>query len=91
MCGSTEYMAPEILKGKGYGKEVDWWALGALIYEMLTGKCLFTGPTTPDIHNNILYGSIPFPDLMSKNAMSLIINLLKKDPTKRLGYGPKVQ
>lgn len=90
MCGSTEYMSPEALRGKGYGKEVDWWALGVVLYEMLTGRCLFQGPSKPDVHHNILYGPIPFSDSISKNAMSLIINLLKRDPTKRLGYGPKV-
>lgn len=90
MCGSTEYMSPEALRGKGYGKEVDWWALGVILYEMLTGKCLFQGPSKPDVHNNILYGPIPFNDAISKDAMSLIINLLKRDPTKRLGHGSKV-
>jgi serum/glucocorticoid-regulated kinase 2 len=90
MCGSTDYMAPEAVRGKGYGKEVDWWALGVVLYEMLTGKSLFHASSKSDIHNNILYGPIPFSDTMSKEAMSLIINLLKRDPTRRLGTGLRV-
>ena len=76
--------------GKGYSKEVDWWALGVVLYEMMTGKCCFQGPTKADVHQSILYAPVPFVDSMSKEAMSLILLLLKRDPTRRLGAGAMV-
>ena len=49
LCGTSEYMAPEMLTRNGYGKGVDWWSLGALCYEMLSGKPPFTAKTQKDL------------------------------------------
>ena len=61
-----------------------------VLYEMMTGKCCFQGPTKADVHQSILYAPVPFVDSMSKEAMSLILLLLKRDPTRRLGAGAMV-
>ncbi len=88
LCGSPEYMAPEVLQGKGYNRSVDWWALGILIYEMLTGLPPFYSEDPVEMGQNILSAPIHFPDHLSKNIMGLIVQLLKRDPTRRLGSGP---
>lgn len=88
LCGSPEYMAPEVLQGKGYGRSVDWWALGILIYEMLTGLPPFYSEDPVEMGQNILTAPIHFPDHLSKNIMGLIVQLLRRDPSRRLGSGP---
>ncbi|KAG0209976.1 hypothetical protein BGX31_002014 [Mortierella sp. GBA43] len=60
-CGTTEYLAPEIIKGTGYGKAVDWWSLGVLIYEMLFGTSPFEDTRTEGVHHKILHQPIIFP------------------------------
>jgi hypothetical protein len=83
--GSPEYTAPELLLRKEYGKAVDLWSLGMLIYEMLTGVLPFYSENKHEVYWNILNEPIAFPEMLSPAACNLLEGLLKKDPTERLG------
>lgn len=84
-CGTPEYLAPELLLAQGYTKVVDWWTLGVLFYEMLTGLPPFYDENTNDMYRKILQEPLRFPDDMDREARSLLIGLLDRDPVKRLG------
>ena len=84
-CGTPEYLAPELLLAQGYTKVVDWWTLGVLFYEMLTGLPPFYDENTNDMYRKILQEPLRFPDDMDREARSLLIGLLDRDPLKRLG------
>lgn len=85
LCGTPEYLAPEILLNKGHGKAVDWWTLGILIYEMNAGIDPFTDEDPMAIYQKILKGKIKFPRNFDKNAKSLVKHLLVADLSKRYG------
>ena len=87
LCGTPQYLAPEILKNKGYDKNVDWWSLGCFIYEMLTGFLPFYIPKGNKINPKIYEEPLRFPPNVSPNAINLISQLLNVDPKKRLGGG----
>jgi len=82
-CGTPEYMAPEMISGNGYGKAVDWWSFGSLIYEMLTGLPPFYNQDVQQMYRLILTARLTFPPYMSDTARSLVHLLLEKDPSKR--------
>lgn len=66
ICGTIEYLAPEIILNKGYGKSVDWWALGILLYEMLVGAPPFLDGNSINLYTKILKGKIKFPEDIDK-------------------------
>jgi serine/threonine protein kinase len=79
LCGTSEYMAPEMLTRNGYGKPVDWWALGALCYEMLVGRPPFQAKNQKDLDRKILSEKISTPPYLTANAHSLLKGMLDKD------------
>jgi len=85
LCGTSEYMAPEMLLRNGYTKAVDWWSLGALFFEMLAGKPPFTAKTPKELDRKILSEKFSIPPYVTATAASLLKGLLEKDVNKRLG------
>lgn len=87
-CGTPEYLAPEILEDESYGKSVDWWALGIVMYELMVGRPPF-GPAgnMEKLFYNILNQPIPIPSSLSIAGRSILTDLLERDCTKRLGCG----
>lgn len=85
--GTPEYLAPELLLGQGYTKTVDWWTLGVLLYEMLTGLPPFYDENTNEMYRKILQDPLQFPADIDRDAKSLLIRLLDRDPARRLGSG----
>ncbi|KAM3563678.1 hypothetical protein MY1884_001147 [Beauveria asiatica] len=84
-CGTPEYLAPELLMGKGYNKTVDWWTLGVLLYEMLTGLPPYYDENTNEMYRKILSEPLHFPDIVPPAAKDLLTKLLNRDPKQRLG------
>ncbi|CAL4105791.1 unnamed protein product [Meganyctiphanes norvegica] len=87
-CGTPEYVAPEIILNKGHDKAVDYWSIGILMYELLTGTPPFTGGDPMKTYNIILKGidMIDFPSHIQRNAISLIKRLCRESSSERLGY-----
>ncbi|KAM4058804.1 kinase [Hirsutella rhossiliensis] len=84
-CGTPEYLAPELLMGKGYNKTVDWWTLGVLLYEMLTGLPPFYDENTNEMYRKILSEPLHFSDVVPPAAKDLLTKLLNRNPEERLG------
>ncbi|XP_072038563.1 cGMP-dependent protein kinase 1-like [Amphiura filiformis] len=87
-CGTPEYVAPEIILNKGHDLSADYWSLGILMFELLTGSPPFTGPDPMKTYNIILKGMdmIEFPRKITRNAGNMIKKLCRDNPMERLGY-----
>uniref|UniRef100_A0A671V063 Ribosomal protein S6 kinase beta-2 n=1 Tax=Sparus aurata TaxID=8175 RepID=A0A671V063_SPAAU len=84
-CGTIEYMAPEILTRTGHNRAVDWWSLGALMYDMMTGSPPFTAENRKKTIDKILKCKLNLPPYLTIDARDIIKKLLKKNPAQRLG------
>ena len=85
-CGSYAYMPPEIINHKLYGKDVDWYLVGVLLYEMLTGLPPYFNKDLKIIQKNILSNKLQITEELSTKCRNLLKLLLNKDPNKRLGF-----
>lgn len=86
-CGTPEYLAPEVLEDNDYGRAVDWWGTGVVMYEMMCGRLPFYNRDPEVLFELILVEEIRFPRTLSDNAKSLLKGLLIKNPKNRLGGG----
>lgn len=88
-CGSAAYFAPEMIKREGHTKSIDWYVLGAILYEMLVGIPPFYSNNRADLFLNIKKAPVEFKEYMSEEAKDLISKLLIRNPKKRLGSGKR--
>ena len=88
LCGTPQYLAPEVLLRQGYDKMVDWWSLGCVMYEMLCGCLPFAIKRGLKLSMKIYERKISFPKGLDTNAKDLIEKLLVVNPQNRIGFGP---
>ena len=85
-CGTADYMAPEVTLRKGYAFAVDVWAVGVLLYELLTGKAPFAAKTDGERHQRITRGDVRFPKTFNLEAKDIVSKLLIVDPSRRMTF-----
>lgn len=86
ICGTPEYLAPELVLKQGHGKAVDWWTFGCFLYEILTGVPPFYTSTREELFEKIKFEQPRFPLSFSPSVKDLLNKLFEKDPSKRLGF-----
>ncbi|KAJ5924827.1 Serine/threonine-protein kinase psk1 [Penicillium verhagenii] len=84
--GTIEYMAPEVVQGKPYGKACDWWSLGALGFDLLTGSPPFRAGNHAKLQEKIVKQKLVLPYFLGPDAKDFLTRLMRKEPAKRLGY-----
>ena len=89
LCGTPEYLAPEIISNIGHGLPVDWWALGILVYELLCGDPPFMADDPMELYSQILRGAFSFPAVVGKPAKDLVTKLLLTSPSMRIGIAQR--
>jgi cGMP-dependent protein kinase len=89
-CGTPDYFAPEVIASIGHTNAVDWWTLGILLYELLSGAPPFESPNPMQVYSKVMKGihRVPFPKKCQGSAEVLIKSLLKKEPSERLPMRP---
>ncbi len=85
ILGTIEYMAPEVILGRAYGHAVDWWSLGALAHDLLTGSPPFAANNHAKIQDKIVRQKLALPYFLGPDAKDLLTRLLRKEPARRLG------
>jgi microtubule-associated serine/threonine kinase len=91
ICGTPQYLAPEVILRQRYGKTVDWWSMGIILYEFLTSMAPFNGNTPEELFSNVIGGEIMWPEaddeliFIPDEARALISGLLTHNPMQRLG------
>jgi len=84
LCGTPQYFAPEMVKGKPYTKAADIWSLGVLLFQILTGFLPFQGQTLSELLKKIVYSDIIFPSFLTSQVTDLIRKMLNKSPSERI-------